>query len=131
MSSRGQAIVSRHETAQGSVRSYVIGFASSIILTLVAYTLAINKVFSGWGLVAALATLAITQLFVQLICFLHLGRESRPRWNLWVLLFAVMVVFIVVFGSLWIMKNLQYQHDHSLSPSETDQFLIKDEGYKQ
>ncbi len=76
-----------------------------------------------------LAALAVTQLLVQLLFFLHLGRESKPRWNLIVLAFAVMVVVIVVFGSLWIMKNLQYNHGHQ-TPEETDKFLIHDEGYK-
>jgi cytochrome o ubiquinol oxidase operon protein cyoD len=63
---------------------------------------------SGTGLVAVIVGLAIIQLFVQLFFFLHLGEESKPRWNLMVLLFAAMVVIIVVFGSLWIMNNLNY-----------------------
>ncbi len=130
MSHKPEIIVSHHETGHGTPKSYTVGFGLSIILTLAAYILVIKDVFSGWALVSALAALAITQLLVQLLFFLHLGRESKPRWNLQVLLFAVGVVIIVVFGSLWIMKNLEYNHSHSMSPSKTDKFLIQDEGYK-
>lgn len=131
--SKQQTIVARHDTNHGSVRSYAIGFVLSLVLTLTAYALVMNDVFGGWTMASVLAILAITQLVVQLVYFLHLGRESRPRWNLTVMSFAVMVVAILVFGSLWIMKNLQYNHEHgdSMTPAETTQFLIHDEGYEQ
>jgi len=122
-----KAIVSQHEQGQGSVRSYSIGFGLSIALTLAAYGLVVQHAAHGWALVFVLAGLAIIQLMVQLVFFLHLGRESKPRWNLSVLFFAVMVVCIVVFGSLWIMKNLAY--NHAPQPSSSD--IIKDEGYRQ
>jgi cytochrome o ubiquinol oxidase operon protein cyoD len=93
---------------QSRLTSYVTGFVSSIILTLFAYILVVNHILSGTGLVAAIVGLAIIQLFVQLFFFLHVGDESKPRWNLMALLFAAMVVVIVVFGSLWIMNNLNY-----------------------
>jgi len=120
-----KAVVSHHEAAHGSVKTYATGFAFSIILTLAAYLLVVKNVFNGWGLIFALAALAVTQLLVQLVFFLHVGRESKPRWNLTVMAFAAMVVVILVFGSLWIMKNLQY--NHAKIPS-TEQ-IIKDEGY--
>lgn len=130
MSHNAKVIVSRHETAHGTVRSYTAGFIASLILTAIAYLLVSKERLRGWALIFALAGLAVVQLLVQLIFFLHLGRESRPRWNLQVLVFAVGVVVIIVFGSLWIMKNLEYNHSHSLTPSQADKFLIQDEGYK-
>src|SRR4051812_45155856 len=123
-----KVVVAKHETAHGSVRSYTVGFGLSLVLTIAAFSLAVNKVYTGWSLVIALLLLAIVQLLVQLMFFLHLGRESRPRWNLWVLMFAVLVVLTVGLGSLWIMKNIQYNPQHGgLDPQQTDQFLIKDE----
>jgi cytochrome o ubiquinol oxidase operon protein cyoD len=119
-------VSSHHDAAPGSVRSYVIGFALSLVLTLTAYILVSERLAEGWALIYALAALAVLQLSVQLIYFLHLGRESKPRWNLHLLVFAVGVVGILVFGSLWIMQNLSYnQHAH---PSDTE--IIRDEGYK-
>jgi cytochrome o ubiquinol oxidase operon protein cyoD len=121
-----KAVVSHHEAGQGSVRSYSIGFGLSLLLTLSAYAITVKGSLHGWGLIYLLSVLAVTQLTVQLICFLHVGRESKPRWNLTALLFAVMVVLILVFGSLWIMNNLQYNHGKAPSTSQ----IIKDEGYK-
>lgn len=127
--SEHKVVVSTHEAGSGSVRSYTVGFTLSVILTLAAYMLTVNDVLNGWTLVYTLAGLAIVQLAVQLLFFLHLGRESRPRWNLTVMSFALMVVIILVFGSLWIMKNIQYNHSHGESPSQTDNFIKHDEGY--
>ena len=118
-------IVSHHDNGQGSVRAYVIGFALSLVLTLASYVIATKELAHGWGLIYALSVLAVTQLFVQLVFFLHVGRESKPRWNTTALLFAAMVVLIIVFGSLWIMKGLQYYHGKAPSTQE----IIKDEGY--
>lgn len=122
-------VVSQHEGGSGSIRSYSIGFGLSLVLTLAAYLLASRHASGGWALVITLAALAVTQLTVQLIFFLHLGRESKPRWNLTVFAFALMVVVILVFGSLWIMKNLNYAHDN-IPVDATDQQIIKDEGYQ-
>jgi cytochrome o ubiquinol oxidase operon protein cyoD len=116
----------RDEAAHGSLKSYTWGFGLSIVFTLAAYLLAHGRTDGGWSLIYLLAVLAIIQLFVQLVFFLHLGRESRPRWNLTVFGFAFMVVAILVFGSLWIMKNLSYGHQHLPS----SQVIVKDEGYQ-
>jgi cytochrome o ubiquinol oxidase subunit IV len=133
--SEQKAIVVRHEGTGGSVKSYTTGFILSLVLTLAAYITVVQELFSGWTLVGVLATLAVTQLMVQLVFFLHLGRESKPRWNLTVALFAAMVVSILVFGSLWIMKNIQYNHQHGgghgMTPAQTDNFIKQDEGYAQ
>ena len=118
------------EAAQGSVGGYCLGFGLSLGLTLTAYYLTTRQLAHGWALIFGLAGLAVIQLSVQLVCFLHLGRESRPRWNLTVFLFAAMVVGILVFGSLWIMHNLNYGHQHLPSGANADQFIIKDEGYR-
>lgn len=128
--SEPKVVVGRHESGDGTVRSYSAGFGLSLVLTLVAYLLVTRSIFAGWTLAAVLGVLAITQLLVQLFFFLHLGREARPRWNLVVMLFAVMVVGTIVFGSLWIMRNIQYHHTH-MSPGQTDQFITHDEGYQQ
>lgn len=93
--------------------SYVTGFVMSLALTLVAYQLvqayARNAPYSRNTMLLAIAGLAIVQLFVQLVFFLHVGSEGKPRWNLMMLLFAGMVVVILVAGSMWIMHNLDYK----------------------
>ncbi|HUS26353.1 MAG TPA: cytochrome o ubiquinol oxidase subunit IV [Nevskiaceae bacterium] len=112
------------EAGHGSLLSYTAGFGLSIILTLEAYFAVINEVFRGNGLVTLIATLAIVQLVVQLVFFLHLGRESKPRWNLTVFAFMLLVIGIVVIGSLWIMHNLNYH----MSSHDMGNYLLHDEG---
>ncbi len=109
--------------------SYILGFGLALILTLVAYLLAVGGHFHGWAITFVLAGLALLQLLVQLVFFLHIREESRPRWKLIALGFAVIVVVILVFGSLWIMVNLSYHHDHN-SPTDVNNYLIQDEGFQ-
>jgi len=110
--------------------SYVAGFIISVLLTLTAYFMVSQHVnshhvaFPHHILVPALAGLAIAQLITQLVLFLHLGAEPKPRWNLTVASFAALVVMLVVAGSLWIMNHLNYH----MSPTGTNNFIMQDEG---
>jgi cytochrome o ubiquinol oxidase operon protein cyoD len=98
-----------------TIRTYLIGFALSILLTLIAfgllgYHLESDHTFPSHELIVPLLIgLALLQFIVQLVCFLHLGQEHKPRWNVVAFAFAVFVVAVVVGGSLWIMGHLQHQ----------------------
>ena len=98
------------------MRSYVIGFVLSLTLTLVTYFMVTGKVYSNSHAAILIIVLALVQLFVQVIFFLHLNRDSRPRWNIIVFAFTLMVVVILVVGSLWIMNNLNYNGDPNNTP---------------
>lgn len=104
-----------HETGtparhiHGSVKSYTIGFILSIVLTLIAFYLVADQTVTGVTLYATITVLCIAQVLVQLLFFLHLGEEDKPRWNLLIFLFMALVLGIIVFGSLWIMYNLNYR----------------------
>jgi cytochrome o ubiquinol oxidase operon protein cyoD len=134
------------ESSAGSFHSYLIGFILSLSLTLVAFAVVNKHVDSGHQfpsdnmVLIFLAILATAQLLVQLVFFLHLDRESNRRWNAAVLGFAAIVVLILVLGSLWIISNLDTHHygygsthdGHELtSPSQTNQYIIHDEGINQ
>ncbi len=109
----------------GSTKSYTAGFLLSLALTFEAYLLATNKTFSITTITITVLALAIVQLLVQLFFFLHFDRATKKSWNIVVFLFMALVVSIVVFGSLWIMKNLDY---HMQSPADTEQYLKDNEG---
>ena len=96
-----------------SLKPLVIGFLLSIALILIAYSIATNHQLSGLAAIVVILGLGIVQAIVQLIFFLHIGLESKPRWNLISLLFMVLVVVIVVGGSIWIMQSLKYNMTHS------------------
>jgi cytochrome o ubiquinol oxidase operon protein cyoD len=126
---------SQQEAGNWTVKAYITGFILSLSLTLTAWLLVHRHVsshhlfLSDKVLIITILCLAIAQLIAQLVFFLHLGRESKPRWNLTVLSFALIVVLILVLGSLWIMYNLDYHHpSHSLTPTELNHSIIKDEG---
>lgn len=116
-----------HETTEhGSLRSYGIGFLLSIICTLAAYQLVVHNVLTGWALISVIMLLAVTQLGIQLLFFLHIASGPKPRLNLIVFVFTLLIVSIVVIGSLWIMSNLHY----NMSPGQYEKYLLKDEGIK-
>ena len=94
------------QSTHGNFKSYVFGFLLSIGLTLTAYFIVSAHIFHGWVLNVTIALLSLIQVFCQLVFFLHLGAEPKPRWNLLAFMFMLLVVAILVFGSLWIMYNL-------------------------
>lgn len=112
-------------------RMYIVGFVSSILLTIAAF-MVVNlhistdhQTLSDQMVIGILMILAVIQLFVQLFFFLHLGKESKPRLNLMAFLFMTLVVGIIVLGSLWIMKNLDYNMSHNPTIEKS---IIQDEG---
>ncbi|HUD10972.1 MAG TPA: cytochrome o ubiquinol oxidase subunit IV [Candidatus Saccharimonadia bacterium] len=113
-----------------TLRSYVTGFVLSLMLTLVAYMFVESHVssspplFSTPFLIGLILSLAMAQFIVQLIFFLHLGTETKPRWKLTVFLFMVVVVGIVVIGSLWIMKNL----NDRMTPQQVNTYMNDQDG---
>ena len=95
-----------------TLTKYILGFLLSVLLTIAAFALVLGQDSFGVVpreiLVALLVLLALVQLCVQLVLFLHLGEETKPRWNLTVFIFALIVVGVLVGGTLWIMNNLSH-----------------------
>lgn len=103
----------------GNLKTYIFGFAISIILTLVAYFFAVDHVFSGFVLITVLLELAILQFAAQLFLFLHLGQKRGRGWRLLTIVLMLVFVLIVVMGSIWIMSQLNY----NMSPSQVTQWM--------
>ena len=109
--------MSHHETEttdiefgsdHGTVKSYIVGFIVSLVLTIIPFFMVANHTLSNIGLYVTIGIFAVAQLFVQLVFFLHLSFKSQARWNLSVFLFTFIVVLILIAGTLWIMLNLDY-----------------------
>lgn len=105
--------------------SYVIGFGLSVITTVVAYLLVVHAVWPKEALVYCVLGLAVVQLIVQVVFFLHIGRGSH--WKLITFLFTILVVGVVVVGSVWIMNNLNYNM-MDMSPDQMRQYMSENEG---
>ncbi|MDB5177926.1 MAG: cyoD [Candidatus Saccharibacteria bacterium] len=109
---------------------YTLGFLISLTLTLTAYVLVSGQAFSGTALVIILGGLALIQMLVQLVFFLHVSDESRPRFRLLSFSFMAMVLVIVVGGSLWIMYHLNYNMMGMSSHEKTDYMTTqRDKGF--
>lgn len=91
------------EQAHGSLRSYTIGFLLSIVLTVIPIAIVLNGWLAGRASAIALMAAAVLQLFVQLLFFMHLREEKKPRYNLISLLLGLVILVVIVAGSMWIM----------------------------
>jgi cytochrome o ubiquinol oxidase operon protein cyoD len=96
-----------HNSADhGTVKSYIVGFILSIILTMGSFGLfMVDGVPRNWQF-PGLLILCVIQIFVQLVFFLHMGTASSQRSNMAAFLFAVLIMGIVVVGSLWVLTNM-------------------------
>jgi len=67
-----------------------------------------------WGpaIPAALITLAVAQMGVHLVFFLHLTTAPDNTNNAMALAFGVLIVALIIGGSLWIMDHL----NHNMAP---------------
>lgn len=90
----------------GTLKSYLIGFILSLLFTAASFFLVASRLFSGRGLIFTIIGLGIVQAITQALFFLHVGRESKPRWESMLFLFMILVVLVVVLGTLWIMYDL-------------------------
>jgi cytochrome o ubiquinol oxidase operon protein cyoD len=122
--------MSTQNTTTKRIVAYSAGLISSIILTITAYLLVVSdSLRERWSpaLVAiALSILAVIQLIVQLLFFLHLNEESKPRWKLMSFIFAFIILGIIVFGSLWIMFDMNSRM--MMSPTDMIKYMNRQSG---
>lgn len=95
--------------SHASVQSYVIGFVLSVVLTAAAFGIVTQHWLPQLESVVALAALALVQIVVHLVYFLHMNTSSSQRWNLAAFGFTVLVAVIVVGGTLWVLHNVSMQ----------------------
>ncbi len=105
---------SEDEPASG-VRGYLIGFILAVLLTVASFGLVGTKLIWAPGIPVALAVLAVAQMGIHLVFFLHITSGPDNTNNILALAFGVLIVAIVISGSLWIMCHL----DHNMMPLKT------------
>ncbi|MDG0811691.1 cytochrome o ubiquinol oxidase subunit IV [Cohnella rhizosphaerae] len=98
-----------HES-HGSLKSYVLGFVLSLVLTAIPLILVLNDIVTGNAADVVLLVTAVLQFVVQLFFFMHLKEEKKPRYNLMTLLLGLVIVVTIVAGSIWIMKYNMVAH---------------------
>ena len=113
--------------SHASVKSYMIGFVLSIILTAIPFGLVMDAGhygFTAGTVLAAVLLLAVVQVFVHVVYFLHMDRSAEQRWNVVAFAFTVMILVIVVSGSVWIMHNATSNMEHAMSAPTSSEGMI-------
>src|SRR5207237_4856931 len=94
------------EGKSSGVLVYTIGLLLAVMLTGTSFWVANTSVLWGPGVHLGLAVLAIAQMGVHLVFFLHISTGPDSTNNVLAVAFGVLIVFLVVAGSLWIMADL-------------------------
>jgi cytochrome o ubiquinol oxidase operon protein cyoD len=90
----------------GSLAIYTAGLGFALLLTGASFMVSQTNLLWPPGVPAGLAVLAIAQMGVHLVFFLHIGTGPDNNNNVLALAFGLLVVTLIVAGSLWIMAHL-------------------------
>src|SRR5262249_54330678 len=97
--------VEEHEST-ASYLSYTVGLALAILATIASFIVAQTDLIWAPGIPVGLIVLALAQIGVHLVFFLHLGSGSDSTNNVLALAFGVLIVFLVLPGGIGTMPNL-------------------------
>lgn len=103
-----------HAGSHGSWKSYIVGFVLSLVLTLASFGVVMSGKLPHGAVLPAIVVLAVAQLVVQLVYFLHMGAAPEQRSNLVIFLFTGLIIAIVVCGSLWVLHNMNENMMHPM-----------------
>ena len=95
-----------HDSMVSETVAYVIGLALALVLTGVSFWVASTSALWGPGVAVGLVVLAIAQMGVHLVFFLHITSGPDNTNNVLALAFGVLIVFLVMIGTIWIMAHM-------------------------
>jgi cytochrome o ubiquinol oxidase operon protein cyoD len=95
-----------HSNILSETAAYVIGLALALILTGVSFWVASTSALRGPGVAVGLVVQAIAQMGVHLVFFLHITSGPDNTNNVLALAFGVLIVFLVMVGTIWIMAHM-------------------------
>ena len=96
------------------LRTYLIGLGLATVMTIASFWAAQTHLIYGPGISVAIVVLAIAQMGIHLVFFLHITTAPDNANNVLALAFGILIACLVIFGSLWIMANL----DHNMLPPQ-------------
>jgi cytochrome o ubiquinol oxidase operon protein cyoD len=110
----GATDVAPGEDEAEGVLTYVVGLGLAVVLTIVSFFIAGNSLVWGPSIPVALTVLAVAQMGVHLVFFLHITTGPDNVNNVMALAFGVLIVLLIMAGSLWIMAHM----NHNMMPME-------------
>jgi cytochrome o ubiquinol oxidase operon protein cyoD len=94
------------EEHAGSITTYTVGLVFALLLTGASFLVSQTHLLWGPGVPAGLAVLAIAQMGVHLVFFLHISTGPDNTNNVVALAFGILIVTLIVSGTFWIMAHL-------------------------
>ena len=95
-----------HSNILSESLAYIVGLALALILTGVSFWVASTGVLWGPGVATGLVVLAIAQIGIHLVFFLHITSGPDNTNNVLALAFGALIVFLVMIGTIWIMAHM-------------------------
>jgi len=95
-------------TLAQEVQGYLLGLGLATLLTIASFWADQSREIYAYGIAVALLVLAVAQIGIHLIFFLHNTTDPDKENNILALAFGVLIVCLIVFGSLWVMLHLNY-----------------------
>ena len=95
-----------HEESTANFLSYTAGLALAILATIASFIVSQTNLLWPPGIPVGLVVLAFAQIGVHLVFFLHLGSAPDNTNNILALAFGILIVFLVITGSIWIIAHL-------------------------
>jgi len=97
--------VEEHEPT-ATYLSYTAGLGLAVLATIASFVVSQTDLLWPPGIPVGLIVLAFAQIGVHLVFFLHLGSGPDSTNNILALAFGVLIVFLIIGGSVWIITNL-------------------------
>jgi len=94
-----------HSIREG-IQGYSMGFVLAVALTIASFYVLSTHLIWGPAIVVMLAVLAVAQIGVHLVFFLHLTTAPDNTNNILALAFGILIVVMIIGGSIWIMAHL-------------------------
>ena len=95
-----------HAEQDTDLRSYLLGFVFSVVLSAAAFVVMLGESFGRETTMVVLGCLGILQIFVQLRYFLHIDGRRESQEDLYLILFSVLVLLMMVIGTVWVLGDL-------------------------
>jgi cytochrome o ubiquinol oxidase operon protein cyoD len=93
---------------------YLVGLGLAVLLTATSFFVAGTDLVWQPSIPVAIVVLALAQMGVHLVFFLHITTGADNTNNVLALAFGLLIVILVIGGSLWIMANL----NHNMMPMD-------------
>ncbi len=106
------------EGGHGSVKSYLTGFALSVLLTAVPFALVMLHLMPAATLIPVIVGIGVVQIVVHLVYFLHMNTSPGHIWNNAAFVCALIIVLIVIAGTLWVMYHMNHNMMPGMMPTD-------------